>query len=111
MGHLQVTKMYIEEKIYSIRTFVVVHIVNFQRDLVVMRFIRIELTTCSTSKVDGATVRTHFVHDVTQAKCLEFKIHIYIYIYICLYTSCEVKKPQVGLEVLSGKLGISRACP
>jgi len=30
----------------------VVHIVNSQRDLVVMRFIRIELIMCSTSKVD-----------------------------------------------------------
>ena len=31
---------------------IVMHILNFQRDLVVMRFIRIELIICSTSKVD-----------------------------------------------------------
>ena len=35
--------MYNDEKLYSVRSLVVVHIVNFQRDLVVMRFIRIEL--------------------------------------------------------------------
>jgi len=42
--------MYNEEKLYSVRTLVVVHILNFQRDLVAMRFIRIELIICSTSK-------------------------------------------------------------
>ena len=34
VGHPQVTKIYNEEKIYSIRTLVVVHILSFQRDLV-----------------------------------------------------------------------------
>jgi len=34
MGHIQVTKMYIEETIYSIRTLDVVQILSFQRDLV-----------------------------------------------------------------------------
>jgi len=51
--------MYNEEKLYSVRSLVVVHILNFQRDLVVMRLIRIELIICSTSKVDrvkGSTV-------------------------------------------------------
>ena len=37
MGHVQVTKIYNEEKIYSIRTLVVVHILNFKRDLFVLR--------------------------------------------------------------------------
>jgi len=54
--------MYNEEKLYSVRSLVVVHIVNFQRDLVVMRFIRIELTICSTNKVDK--VHIHAVRDV-----------------------------------------------
>jgi len=31
--------MYNEEKLYSVRLLVVVHIPNFQRDLIVMRFI------------------------------------------------------------------------
>ena len=44
--------MYIEEKLYNIRSLVVVHILNFQRGLVVMRFICIELMICSTNKVD-----------------------------------------------------------
>ena len=42
--------MYNEEKLYSVRSLVVIHILNFQRDLIVMRFIRIELI-CSTSNV------------------------------------------------------------
>ena len=37
VGHLQVTKIYNEDKIYSIRTLVVVHILSFQRDLIVLR--------------------------------------------------------------------------
>jgi len=37
--------MYNEEKLYSVRSLVVVHIVNCQRDLVVVRFICIELIT------------------------------------------------------------------
>ena len=44
--------MYNEEKLYSVRSLVAVHILNFQRDLVVMRFIRIELIICSNSKED-----------------------------------------------------------
>ena len=47
--------MYNEEEIYSVRSLVLVHILNFQRDLV-MRFIRIELLICSTSKVDKVHV-------------------------------------------------------
>ena len=46
---LRSQKMYNEGKLYSARSLVVVHILNFERDLVVMRFIRIELITCSTS--------------------------------------------------------------
>jgi hypothetical protein len=41
----------------------VVHILNFQRDIVVMRFIRIELIICSTSKVDRVKVHIHVVRD------------------------------------------------
>jgi len=55
VGHPQVTKMCNEEKLYSVRSLVVVHIVKFQRDLVVMRFIRIELI-CLTGKVDRVKV-------------------------------------------------------
>jgi len=65
VGHPQVTKMYNEEKLYSVRSLVVVHILNFQRDLVVMLFIHIELITCSTSKVDRVKVHIHVVHDAT----------------------------------------------
>jgi len=43
VGHLRVTKMYNEEKLYSVISLVAVHIVNLQRDLDAMRFIRIEL--------------------------------------------------------------------
>ena len=45
-------------------TLVVVHILNFQRDLVVMRFIHIELIICSTSKVDTVKVHIQVVRDV-----------------------------------------------
>ena len=64
MGHPQVTKIYNEEKQYSVRSLVVVHIVNFQRHFVVMRFIRIELIMCSTSKVERVKVRIVRVRDV-----------------------------------------------
>ena len=64
MGHPQVTKMYKEKKLYSVRSLVVVHILNFQRDLVVMRFIHIELIICSTSKVDTVKVHIQVVRDV-----------------------------------------------
>jgi len=65
VGRLQVTKMYNEEKLYSVRSLVVVHILKFHRDLVVMRFIRIELIICSTNKVDGVKVHMYVVRDVT----------------------------------------------
>jgi len=64
VGHLQVTKMYNEEKLYSVRSLVVVHILNFQH-LVIVRFIRIELITCSTSKVDRIKVHIQVVRDIT----------------------------------------------
>jgi len=64
VGHPQVTKIYNEEKLYSIRSLVVVHILNFQGDLVVVRFIRIELIICSTGKVDRVKVHIHVVRDV-----------------------------------------------
>jgi len=63
-GTRRFTKMYNEEKLYSVRSLVLVHILNFQRYLVVMRFIRIELITCSTSKVDRVKVHIHFLRDV-----------------------------------------------
>jgi len=56
--------MYNEENLYSVRSVVVVYILNFQRDLVVMRFIRIELILCSTSRVDGVKLHKHAVRDV-----------------------------------------------
>ena len=76
VGHPQVTKIYNGEKLYSVWSLVVVHILNFQRDLFVMRFIRIELIICSSSKV------------------VIVKVHIYIYIYIYMlymasYKSCK----------------------
>ena len=37
---------------------------NFQRDLVVMRFIRIELIMCSTSKVDRVKIHIHVVQNM-----------------------------------------------
>jgi len=65
VGHPQVTKLYNEEKLYSVRSLVVVHIVNFQRDLIVMWFIRIELIICLTNKVDRVKIHIHVVRDVT----------------------------------------------
>ena len=46
-------------------SLVVVHIVNCQRDVVVMRFIGIELIIRSTSKVDRVKVHKHVVRGVT----------------------------------------------
>jgi len=60
--------MYNEEKLYSVRSLVVVYIVNFQRDLVVMWFIPIERITRSTSKVDRVKVHVYVVRDITQVK-------------------------------------------
>ena len=64
MGLPQVTKIYTEEKLYSVRSLVVVHILNFQLDLVVMRFIHIELIICSANKVNGVKVHIYVVRDV-----------------------------------------------
>ena len=44
--------VYNEEKIYSIRTLVVVHILSFQRDLVVLQLSILKLIIYSTGKVD-----------------------------------------------------------
>ena len=65
MDHPQVAKIYNEEKLYSVRSLVAVHIVNVQRDLVVMLFIHIELITCSTSKVDR--VKLHVLDSYNQS--------------------------------------------
>jgi len=46
VGHPQVTKIYNEEKLYSVRSLVVVHVLNFQQGLV-MQFICVELVICS----------------------------------------------------------------
>jgi len=51
--------MYNEKKLYSVRSLVVVYILKYQRDLVVMWFIRIELIICSTSKVDRVKVHIY----------------------------------------------------
>jgi len=56
VGHPQVTEMYSEEELYSVRSLVAVHILNFQRDLYVVWFIHIELIICSTSKVDKVRI-------------------------------------------------------
>jgi len=56
--------MYSEENLYSVTSLVVAHTLDFQRDLVVMRFIRIELIICSTRKVDTVKVHLHVVRDV-----------------------------------------------
>jgi hypothetical protein len=56
--------MYNEEKLYILRSLVVVHILNFQLDLIVMRFIRIELILCLTIKVNRVKVHIHVVRDV-----------------------------------------------
>ena len=64
MDHPEVIKIYDEEKLYSVRSLVVVHIVNFQRDRFIIRFIRIELITCWTIKVDKVKVHIHVLRDV-----------------------------------------------
>ena len=56
---LRSQKCIMRKKLYSVRYLVAVHILNFQRDLVVMRFIRIELIMFSTSKVDRVKVHIH----------------------------------------------------
>jgi len=61
--------MYNEEKLYGVETLVAVHVLNFQR-ILVMRFIRTELIICSTSKVDRVKVHIHVVRDVLKAKCV-----------------------------------------
>ena len=50
-------------------------------------------------------VYIHVESGVLCVKCLEFKVHIYVGHFDC----CEKKKNQVGIVVLSGKLGVSRA--
>jgi len=47
-GHPQVTKVYNEKKIYSIRTLVVLHILSFQRDPFVLRLSILKLILYST---------------------------------------------------------------
>ena len=70
--------MYNEEKLYSVRSLGVAHIANFQRDLVVMRFIRTELIICSTSKVDTVKVHIHVVRHVMSYKQSALSL-VYIY--------------------------------
>jgi len=52
VGHPQFTKIYNDEKIYSIRT-VFVHILSFQRDLVVLRLSILKLIIYSTGLVSN----------------------------------------------------------
>jgi len=60
--------MYNEEKLYSVRSLVLIHILNFHRDLVVMCFIRMELIICSTNKVDRVKVHLHVI--LSSVECL-----------------------------------------
>jgi hypothetical protein len=46
--------MYNEQNLYSVRSLVVVHILNFQLDLVVMRFFRIELIILQRDRVESS---------------------------------------------------------
>ena len=93
VDHPQVTKMCNEEKLYSVRTLVVVHFLNFQWGLVT-RFIYIELIICSTGKVDRD------------------KVHIHIHFTCRTYYSFNIDKPhdnetslKVGLQfMLAGLL-------
>jgi hypothetical protein len=62
VGYLQVTKTYNKEKIYSIRTLVVVPIQSFQRDLVVLRLSILKLIIYSSGKDDSVYI--HVVSDV-----------------------------------------------
>jgi len=68
--------MYNEEKLYSVISLVVVQILNFQRDLVVVRFVRIELIICSTNKADRAKVHVH----------VKVHIHVVLRLYPLCYT-------------------------
>jgi len=61
---LRSQKCIMKEKLYSVRSLVVLHVLNFQRYLIVMPFIHIELIICLTSKVDRVKVHIHVVHDV-----------------------------------------------
>ena len=83
VGHTQDTKMYNEEKLYSVRSLVV-HILNFQRDLV-MRVIHIELITCSTSKVDRVKV---YVYTLTLSTLLVEHVVCSVWINLVTTRSC-----------------------
>jgi hypothetical protein len=61
---LRSQKCIMKEKLYSVRSLIVVHILNFQRDHIVVRFIHIELIICLTIKVDRVQVHIHVVRDV-----------------------------------------------
>jgi len=63
VGHPQVTKIY-EEKIYSIRILVVVHILSVQRDLV-LRLSILKLIIYSTGKVDREESIYTYIHVVS----------------------------------------------
>jgi len=57
-------KCIMKEKLYSVRSLVVLRVLNFQQDLIVMLFIHIELIICLTSKVDTVKVHTQSICDV-----------------------------------------------
>ena len=65
MGHPQVTKLYKGGKTTQLRSLVVARILNFQRDLDVILFIRIELIIRSIGNVDRDEVHVHAVSDIT----------------------------------------------
>ena len=59
------SQKYIMRENYAVYDrLVVVHILNFQPDLVAMRFIRIEVITCLTSKVDKVKLHIPAARDV-----------------------------------------------
>jgi len=92
VGHPQVTKIYNEEKIYSLRSLVVVHIVNFQRDFVVIRFIRVERIICSTSKGDRAKVQLHLSQYLTSL------MHKFVSQYVLFHTASGIITP-IGVMI------------
>ena len=75
-----------------VRSLVLVHIVNFQRDFVVVGFISIKLIICSTSNVDG--VKVHYMLYVMSYKQNALSLK-YIYM-VVLRNAWKVLKCGAG---------------
>ena len=92
----------IMRKTYTVlRPLVVVHIVNFQRDLVVMRFIRIELIIRSTSIVDRVMVRYIYTLYVISHKQSALSLNLWPWSWTftvqhTIYVKCEYFMNQEG---------------